>query len=233
MTKKIGYESGYIYAKQKKEPKEIFKHLGRLMALSTGKDLSVLDIGCASGDLLTFLSTFPSVSECVGVDFNRNLVKVANQTDIPKCEFRFGDAQTFKLKKKFDRVTMSGVITIFDRFEPAMENLLRHLKPDGRAFVISPFNDYDIDVRIKFRNNKFSQKWQTGYNLFPIGKVTEFIQKKKWSVKVHTHVMPFDLSQQEDALRAWTTNVDGERHLMNGLHLLYNLKILEIFKGRT
>jgi SAM-dependent methyltransferase len=232
MTKKIGYQSGYIYHKARPEPKETFKFLAEKMALQDPKsELSVLDIGCASGDLLAYLTSFPGVTEGVGVEFDRKLVKLANQSKIPKSKFYFGSAETFHLKRKFDRISMSGVLTIFDDFRPALTTLLKHLKPKGRAYILSIFNDFDIDVHIQFRNNKYSSKWQKGYNLFPLVRVREFLKKKGYKMNVYTHVMPFDLPRQDDPLRAWTIQAEGERHLVNGLGLLYNLKVLEISKG--
>ena len=53
-------------------------------------------------------------------------------------------------------------------------------------------------------------------------------KNKGCETEVYEPAMPFNL--EKNNLRAWTTNPDGKRHLINGLNIVYNMKILVIKK---
>lgn len=230
------WDSGYIYAKTEypEEPKENFKVIfNKMKKRFSNKPLKVLDLGCASGEFLYYVTkTFPNAL-CSGIDFNPDLIKNAQHNPVlSKATFKVDDLITMKFTETYDVITMIGVITCFDDFRPHVEKMLAALNPGGAVYIISVFNDYDIDVRLKFRNNQRNPDWQVGYNLFPIQQVKEFSEQQgAREVHITDIEMPFDLPEQDDPLRSWTINVQGKgRYSTNGLMLLYRVKCVEIVK---
>jgi len=229
------YKQDDIYIKKDKKivVKELYKEIKKTIEKNyeETKNLDILDIGAASGELLYYLKDCFNIENTLfGIEKSPDLVKNAKlRFGDENIEFIEEDAQTFKVNKKFDVIIMKGVITIFDDFKPSIDRILEHLKKDGMAVIVSIFNDYEIDVRIKFKK-KEDVEWNTGYNLFPISDVQNYIKIKGFKTEVYEHVMPFDLEKQENHLRAWTVNLNGKRHLINGLNLIYNMKILVIKK---
>ena len=52
---------------------------------------------------------------------------------------------------------MIGVLSIFEDFETSLNNLTRWTKKGGKIYIFSFFNNYPIDVNIKFSK---SENWQ-------------------------------------------------------------------------
>ena len=66
---------------------------------------SVLELGCARGDLLAAVK--PSIG--VGVDFSEEMIRAARRRH-PHLRFVHGDAQTLKLSGKFDVIILSDLV---------------------------------------------------------------------------------------------------------------------------
>ena len=221
------WDSGYIYENTNfpAEPKVNFKVvLDKIKGQTGAKNL--LDLGCASGEFVHYVNKFLPSLHCTGLDFNPDLIQRTKNN--PKASFRVGDILNLELGQKFDIVTMIGVLTCFDDFKPIVDKMMAHTNKGGSIFVVSIFNDDDIDVRLKFRNNTISSDWQVGYNLFPISSVVDYAEQKGGKVTVSEIELPFDLAKQDDSLRSWTVRTDGGRYSLNGLMLLYRLKCVEI-----
>lgn len=221
----------YIKNGQQFKVKEIFKTI-KCIIIKEFDDcsrLKILDIGGATGELAYYLKKELKIQKDVCVlEKQRNFV-VNGAERFSKCGIRMlrGDAQKFRLHETFDVIIMCGVITIFNDFRLSIRMILEHLKKEGLAIIVSIFNDYPIDVRLCFKQ-KGDKVWQTGFNMFPLEDVVNFIKERGATVSVSEHIMPFDLPRQENSLRAWTVDMNGKRFLTNGLNLIYNLKILSI-----
>jgi len=233
-AEKIKWDSGYIYEDTNfpEEPKENFKAVLNQIKNRVGNNsFSHLDLGCASGEFIHYvIKEFPAAS-CLGIDFNSELIQLAKQTSsLSKAQFEVGDVTSFSLGKKFDVVSMVGVLTCFEEFQPILDRMINHTKIGGAVYIVSIFNDDNIDVRLKFRNNDKNKNWEVGYNLFPIQEVIKYaIQKGAKQVNVKDILLPFDLPKQQDPLRSWTVNLEPQgRYCLNGLMLLYRLKCVEI-----
>ena len=231
------WDSGYIYEDTNfsEEPKENFKvvleKIKSYVDNSESQDKSLLDLGCASGEFIHYvIKNFPQM-KCTGLDFNEDLIMLAqNHSSLKEATFRTGDIPNLELNQKFDIVSMIGVLTCFDDFEQILDRMLAHINPGGKIYIVSIFNDDDIDVRLKFRNNAKSSDWQVGYNLFPLQRLVSYAKERGAMDVTSTEIeLPFDLTKKEDPLRSWTTKVEGEgRYSLNGLMLLYKLKCVEI-----
>ena len=130
-------------------------------------NLSILDIGCATGDFVFYLSkTFPQ-AKLVGIDVMQDLLERA-KNEVPDVTFIRSDISNKKSLPvdKFDAVFMLGVHTIFDDLFPVFDNAISLLKDQGRLYVFSFFNDSDIDTLVKVRTSSTNTAWQSGWNLF-------------------------------------------------------------------
>lgn len=228
------WNNDYIYLnKDKIEIKELFKETCDIIKKRyDNKEITILDIGTATGDLPYFFIKELNVKRIKAFDINEKLIEKARKKfiDEKKIEFFVDDVSTFNLKEKFDVVCLVGVLTLFEDYKPIIRNVLDHTRNDGIAIICSMFNEYPIEAVIYYKT-QYTNKWQTGYNLYPLKDVIRFINNLGYQVDIKEHIMPFDLPQTDDPIRAWTVIIDNKRYLKNGLNLIYNIRILTIRKG--
>ncbi len=78
----------------------------------------VLEVGCATGDLLDSLK--PSVG--VGLDLSPEMIKIAEKK-FPHLKFRCADVAVSGLSEKFDYIVLSGVLGESDDVQKLLESL--------------------------------------------------------------------------------------------------------------
>jgi len=84
----------------------------------THEDISVLEIGCANGDLLNGISG----KRKVGIDFSPNMIKCAKQK-YAHIEFFEMEAENIQLTEKFDLIILSNLIGYVDDIQLVFEQL--------------------------------------------------------------------------------------------------------------
>jgi len=223
-------DNDYIYKKEGDNfmIKEIYKEIRNIVEKRYDSEyIDILDIGTASGELPVYLQRSLNIrNKLYAFDNSDNLINNAKERfSKENIEFFVDDVKKFNLNKKFDVITMVGVLTIFEDYKLVLKNVLKHLKYNGILILVSIFNDYDIEVKLKFRT-KNKEYWQSGYNLFPISFIENFLGKNGYKIKHREHIMPFDIKESKDSIRAWTVYCNNKRMLFNGLNLLYNLKVV-------
>lgn len=93
---------------------------------------SLLDAGCGYGaDIATFTTRHPKLT-AVGFDLSEGQINDA-RAKTPSMEFFVGDVTTFQLNRTFDRILVRHVLHLVPDPSAAISNILRHLKPGGRA----------------------------------------------------------------------------------------------------
>lgn len=233
----VNYENfqHYITEGWSKNPKEIFKFLDFYIAQEQrDSKLSVLDVGCATGEFLYFLSSrYPEYS-FTGIDVFDDLIDQCKtlQTDKEFIKASILDLPA-NLERQFDIITVVGVMSIFDEAELSIffNNLFKACRPGAAIYILSPFNEYGVDCEIKHRKrpNGIKGNWEKGWNVFSKETIAEFIENKcsKWSF--HPFRINFDLKPKEDPVRTWTLKTEtNERQLTNGLKLLVDHYLLKI-----
>lgn len=217
--------------------KELFKDFSRKIKKHfNGKteNLNLLDIGCASGELLYFLKKdLNTAGKVWGFDISEELIQNARERfdDETDINFFIDNASSFKLNKTFDVITMASVLSLFDDPYPILTNLLHHLNDGGVILISGIFNDYNIDVRMRYKLDTDDEWYSCGIaNQFSKKRIGNFLNKLGYRYRFSTQIMPFDIPPKELPVRSWTVNVNGERWLTSGLQLLYNIQILEISK---
>ena len=230
--KKTRKHQDYIYEAENycKHPKETFIFIANLISPSPFSKIfnpSILDIGCATGAFLYYVKKEFQLTDCYGVDYSSNLINQANRLD--GINFLTDSAESFNIDKEFDVITMQGVLSYFDDIYPSLSNIKKHLKLGGRVFILGFFNDYDVDVQIKYRNNNYFDSFENGWNhhsIYTIKKVLSDIGLKLDNI--HEFNLSFKLEKQEDPCRSWHINTESGRFFINGLGLMHKIRVLEI-----
>lgn len=210
-----------------KEPKESFKAFKDILAPRMNfNSLSVLDVGCATGELLNFLAGEIECPTLVGVDVAPELLDVGRRL-LPSARFENASALnlTATLKTQFDLVCAFGCMSIFDetQIEPFWDNVLGVTKPGGYAVVFAPLNEFGVDTMIRHRKRMDDKigVWETGWNIFSHETIREVIEARGASVEFVHFELPLRLDQNVDPVRTWTLATENrDLQLVNGLKLL-------------
>lgn len=223
-----------FYLDEARRKKEYFKILYNYIRTDTEnqKVSDLLDIGCATGDFLFYakdelpnfnlfgLEVMPELAK--KIDFGPNVLvgNILDKDSLPK--------------RKFDIITMLGVISIFDDFQPVLDNILTLMKEDSVCYIFGIFNPEDLDVIIKSRKSSeaplASSVFESGWNCFSKKSIELYLAKKN----VRCEFIPFDLGlkiekNKDDPLRSWTEgDVNSFYIVKNGLQLIHNFYFLKI-----
>ena len=203
--------------------------------ISRQKFSSIADVGCATGAFPHYLKKrFPS-SHIEGIEYLDSLLNKA-VTDFPNISFSKGNVlDKESVTKKFDVITMLGVLELFDDCHTVLRNVLSWLNPKGRLILHNLINEYDIDVFIKYRSssdNYIETELESGWNIIS-KKSLELFTKQNNSrlVSCEDFSISVDLPKQRDVMRSWTeTNISGSKDIFNALHIRQPFKIVVIEK---
>lgn len=226
-------DSFYLLEDRRFRPKEIFK-IGAQIVNDYRKEgrgigrLRILDIGCATGDFLCYMSQLEGPSDLYGGDVREDLIALA-RARVDKATFGLVDisetasAESFidQCGGCFDVTTMFGVNAIFDDCKWVKNLSLLTIK-DGLSIVFGPFNKTNLDLLVGVRESG-TEIVRSGYNTLSINTLISSLEDcgRKFRVSINDFVMPFDLDEQEDPLRAFTLNTaERGRIQINGLGLL-------------
>jgi SAM-dependent methyltransferase len=93
---------------------------------------SVLELGCATGDLLAAVQP----GRGVGVDLSRRMVEKA-RCKYPNLEFIEADGTFFDTPERFDRILINNILEYVEDIQSLLCNCRRLLKPRGRVLISS------------------------------------------------------------------------------------------------
>jgi SAM-dependent methyltransferase len=106
------------------------KNVHHLFQFLISQHASVLELGCATGDLLNALQ--PSVG--VGVDISSQMVQLA-QKKYPRFIFHTMNAEQLSLDQKFDYVIMSDLVGHLHDIQQALEKTQNVMTPRSRLII--------------------------------------------------------------------------------------------------
>ena len=225
----------YIYEQENyyDNPKETFMFLKNLITDSFDT-AGVLDIGCAKGEFLYYLKKTYNYTKLAGIDYSENLIAQAKAfkklSDGVRLEVL--SAEDFELHELFEVITISGVLSYFDNPFSCLEMIEKHLKENGRAYILGGFNDDDVDVLIRYKNNKYFSDFESGWNYHSISTIKKCLEKLNMKlINIHKFDFSFELSKNEDPARSWHINTNIGRKLTNGLGMIYDIRVIEIIKS--
>lgn len=228
------YQTENYYDNPKESFKYLFQNVKRYMVDTN--TYSLLDIGCSKGEFINYLNKNHKryFKKLVGVDNSSTLIKEAKKNlKDHNVFFYYGNAEQFKLNTKFDFIVISGVMGYFDNLTKVLNNIKKHLKQNGKAFIFNFFNQYDIDVILKYRNNKYFSTFETGWNMHSITTLNKI--SKQLGLKIYQKDifhMPFKLNKKVDPGRSWTTKTDDGIKFVNGINLIYDIFLIVIGKNK-
>lgn len=229
------FDKMYLKENRKYNPKEYFKFIVGYVSgyINTIKTPSILDIGCATGDFLYYVSTLYSEAELSGLDAMEELLEHAKK-EVSGAKFYLGDIfNNLNLpERQFDLVFMSGVNDIYDTFEPWINNILK--LTSGRAYVFGIFNPEDVDVLVKTRHSGDSTSFKPGWNLFSKKSISIYLDSLNIEHKFINWDINIDIEKNiNEPLRSWTfKDNDGKRLIINGTQLIHRFYLLEIIKNK-
>lgn len=227
----------YLSEDRKLNPKEYFKFIGATIKpfLCDIQNPKIIDVGCATGDFLHYLSTQHPSASFTGLDIMPELLDRARK-EIPTAHFQQGDIteESTLPKAQYDAAFLIGVHSIFDDHEPFLDHMMKLLRPDGRAYIFGIFNPMDCDVLVKVRASGEQGSWQAGWNVFSKKTISTHLNKKNvrhrfvdWSIGIDIPKNP------TDPLRSWTFKMaDGSRGIVNGTQILHQFSLLEMDNRR-
>ena len=227
MKKSKTHFFNHVYMKNKRylKPKEIFTYLIKILKNENlKKNLSVIDIGCANGELLFNLhKNFKSLN-FTGVDVDEKLIKKAKENCSNEITFKKGDiSKKIKNIGKYDIIILSGVLSIFNNGEKIIKNLFLLLKPKGKIFIFDSLNIYSFNLYVKSEEIKKNKKSFWFKNMYST-KFFEIIAKKfKKKCKFYNFRLKSNLKKNKKNLRlSWTEVLSGKKIVTNGLGLIQN-----------
>ena len=226
----------YIYSKEDffANPKDQFKRIFKWLNSYNDKQESydLIDLGCAKGELIYFLKNNLKNINFAGVDCSENLIDLARDAHKEEAEFFVADLEEFSANKKYDFLVISGVIEYFDNPERIIKNINSMLRPTGKAIIINIFNEYDIDVRVRYRNNEYFSDFRKGWSLHSLKTIRRLLKENNLKVHKSEKFFPERFTKpKEDPARSWMVKMPtGELKYRNGLSQLYDVYVLEVEK---
>jgi len=92
--------------------------------------LAVLELGCATGDLLAAVRP----GRGVGIDLSKRMVEKASRK-YPAMEFVEADATFFETPERFDCILINNLLEYVEDIQNLLRNCRRLLKPRGRLLI--------------------------------------------------------------------------------------------------
>ena len=133
----------YLNENRKTNPKEYFKFIGNFFEkyVNSIKNPTILDIGCATGDFLYYLSTCFPKAELYGADVDLDLLeRTKREVSLVKRTFQIDISDLKTDIGKYDAVFMSGVHSIYDELNwiNSIKSLLKD--ENSRGYIFGIFN---------------------------------------------------------------------------------------------
>lgn len=232
MKKIRDHDKFYLKSNRYNKPKECFKLLKDILKkrLKKNSTYDLLDIGCANGELLYYLNKKFKNINFHGADVRTDLINLAKKKLPSKIKLERLDYNKKQIiKKKYDIIICSGVISIFDNLDIVMNNIKQSFAKDSFLYFFGSFNTYDFDTRVAYKDlNSKIKNFQSGWNLWSIKTIQSYFKKKitKYPFEIKKNVK----RNKNDFMRSWTVRVNNKLHFINAISFLQNQMWLEIKK---
>ena len=139
-----------VYDKYKRRNAYYHNKITKLICSTIPAGKSVLEIGCATGDLLNSVSCATGV----GVDISPNMIEIAKKK-YPHLKFYVQPAENIRIDDKFDYIIASNLFDYLADIEPVLENIKKLLNVDGKIIIttVNPVWEpvFRIGERLKLR----------------------------------------------------------------------------------
>lgn len=181
----------------------------------------ILDIGCATGNIINIVKELYPDSRVIGIDINRELLKRARKRVGPQPQLIQTCATKYIPPTKFDLIIASGILSIFDNIEQMLNKWISWLEPNGILYIFGRFNSADIDTLIYFKNNKYGGKWESGLNAFSKKTVEKILGRKNIQFKFKKFKININLKKQTNPIRTFTLTLKNNSKIVtNGANVI-------------
>lgn len=232
------HDKFYLKEDRKNTPKEYFKFIVKHTDDVLSSASSMVDIGCATGDFLSYLSGLYPEAKLSGLDVMDELLEHARR-EVPGVTFENANIYTGEHlpKETYDVIFLNGVHSIFDDLKPWITNLLSLCSENGRVYVFGNFNPSDVDLLVKARYSTLdeSKPWQLGFNLWSKKTMELYLDEIGADYRFYDFEIGIDLGKHpDDPFRSWTFKAaEDKRMIVNGTQILRNLSLLEIIPAKA
>lgn len=141
------YDSTYLHVANSRFRSGFLKNHSAALLQSAGKISKkdcVLEIGCNTGEFLKFFKQKTGSSNIIGIDINKSAVATAKKFGL---KVLLGSAEKLPLKNSSQDIVFSQHVFEHLLNPPlAFKELARVLKPNGRAFIITPPNYFGFET---------------------------------------------------------------------------------------
>lgn len=217
----------YLQEDRRVRVKEYFKFLlAEATAARSFQQPTVLDVGCATGDFLSYLHSEWPEARLAGMDSSEEFVDRAREA-LPQARFFVGDIYSGAglPREAFDVVFMSGVNLYFREVEPWIKNLLALARET--VYVFGIFNPEKLDVRATIERPGESSS-STPWNLISQESIRLILDRlgvrhtfREWELPIENPRV------HEDPIRSWTVETrDGHYLVINGTQIVHRFALL-------
>lgn len=226
---RIADDDIYLNEDRYGEPKEMFKFIcSNLPKEKVNNGIRWLDVGCATGEFIYYLQGRYPRDAYTGVDISAAMIAKALEHN-PSQQFICKDVLSEKIEiaERYDIVTCTGVLQIFDQIENPLENLLSLVETGGILVITGSFNNHDIDVLMRYRRLNKAAIWETGWNLFSKATYERCLENSEKAFKWtwYDFSLPISLHEKNDPMRSWTIKTEFDpNQLINGAGQLLFVK---------
>lgn len=219
------------YARQIRESDKVLIHMitDIIAEHYTVKTVSLLDIGCSTGNFLLHLkNAFPDIC-LTGGDAAVSVIEGCQKNPRLKgITFEVMDMLNLDTRQRFDIITANAVLYMFNdkEYEQAIKSVSRCLAPGGFFITFDFCHPYAQDIKIVETSNSHPR----GLNLHfrPFAKVEEIFNRNEFDNITYTPFsIPIDLPKRNtfsdkhdgfEDLNSYTIRTDaGERLLFRGI----------------
>lgn len=155
------------------------ERLGQIYQYLVPPGLSVLEIGCARGDLLAGLK--PALG--VGVDFSDQMLAAAKERH-PDLRFILADAHGLDLKQKFDVIILSDLVNDLWDVQTVLQQVAQLATPRSRIIINSYSRVWEPILRLAetmdLAKPTLDQNWLTVEDITGLLNLTDFEVIKQW-----------------------------------------------------
>ncbi|MBK6479935.1 MAG: glycosyltransferase [Saprospiraceae bacterium] len=170
MTKHQQYIKDYfdafspVFEQYRKKRSYYHHHIARYCGYFINANQSVLEIGCATGDLL---ATVPG-SYKMGIDISDKLIAIAQQK-YPDIHFTCEPAETMLVDRTFDVVILSNLVGYLEDVQSVFERLKLFCHRDTKIFITYYNRIWEIPIHfsefIGVKRKTPLQNWLSSYDL--------------------------------------------------------------------
>ncbi len=215
------HDSLYLKENRYEKTKDSFKFLINLIRkkIKKNKKYSIIDIGCANGELIYQLEKNFKNLKITGLDIRSDLIKKAKKNVSANVKFIKKNIFVSQKLPKFDLIICSGVIGICDNPQFFFNNILKMINKKGSIYLFHHFNKYNFNVFVKYQDLDKNNFLQSGWNIFSLNYIKKFFKKKKikfYKFSINKTIQP----NKNDPIRTWTVKIKGNNYFTNGLNLL-------------